>query len=80
MKVLVIGGGGREHALVWSIRQSSRVQEVVCAPGNGGIATLARCVPVDQNETGRSGSGRGCGAAGSDRSRPGNSAKSGAGG
>lgn len=50
MKVLVIGGGGREHALVWAIRQSSKVDEVVCAPGNGGIAMLARCVPVDQND------------------------------
>jgi phosphoribosylamine--glycine ligase len=48
MKVLVIGSGGREHALCWAIARSSRVQEVVCAPGNGGIAQHARCVPVDQ--------------------------------
>jgi phosphoribosylamine--glycine ligase len=47
MKVLVIGGGGREHALVWALAKSARVSEVVCAPGNGGIAALARCVPVD---------------------------------
>ena len=47
MKVLVVGGGGREHALVWALRKSARVTEVVCAPGNGGIAALARCVPVD---------------------------------
>lgn len=47
MKVLVIGGGGREHALVWALRQSSRVTEVVCAPGNGGIAAMARCEAVD---------------------------------
>jgi phosphoribosylamine---glycine ligase len=47
MKVLVIGGGGREHALVWALRKSSQVTEVLCAPGNGGIAQLARCVPVD---------------------------------
>jgi len=47
MKILVIGGGGREHALVWALRRSARVREVVCAPGNGGIAALARCVPVD---------------------------------
>src|SRR5512140_357667 len=47
MKVLVIGGGGREHALVWKLRQSPRVTEVVCAPGNGGIAAEATCVPAD---------------------------------
>jgi phosphoribosylamine--glycine ligase len=50
MKILVIGGGGREHALVWAIRQSPRVTEVVCAPGNGGIAAMARCVPVNQKD------------------------------
>jgi phosphoribosylamine--glycine ligase len=47
LKVLVLGGGGREHALAWAISKSSRVGEVVCAPGNGGIASVARCVPVD---------------------------------
>jgi len=47
MKVLIFGAGGREHALAWAVRRSKRVSEVVCAPGNGGIATLARCVPVD---------------------------------
>jgi phosphoribosylamine---glycine ligase len=50
MKVLVIGAGGREHALVWSIQQSRGVSEVVCAPGNAGIAQLARCVPVNQKD------------------------------
>ena len=50
MKVLVIGGGGREHALVWALRRSARVSEVVCAPGNAGIAALARCVPLDVND------------------------------
>lgn len=50
MKVLVIGAGGREHALVWSICQSRRVSEVVCAPGNAGIAQLARSVPASQKD------------------------------
>ncbi len=47
MKVLVLGGGGREHALVWKLRQSSRVEHVWCAPGNGGISQDAECVPVE---------------------------------
>jgi len=46
MKVLVVGGGGREHALVWKIGQSPLVDKVYCAPGNAGIAGLAECVPV----------------------------------
>jgi phosphoribosylamine--glycine ligase len=47
MKVLVIGGGGREHALVWKLRQSARVSQVYCAPGNAGIAAEAECLPAD---------------------------------
>src|SRR6266404_3418160 len=47
MKVLVIGSGGREHALEWKLRQSSRVSQVYCAPGNGGIAEEAVCVAAD---------------------------------
>jgi phosphoribosylamine---glycine ligase len=47
MKILVIGGGGREHALVWKLRQSPRVTKIYCAPGNGGIADEAECVAVD---------------------------------
>ena len=47
MKVLVIGNGGREHALVWKLRQSSRVSEVLCVPGNGGICDEATCLPGD---------------------------------
>jgi phosphoribosylamine---glycine ligase len=47
MKVLIFGSGGREHALAWAVGRSPRVSEVVCAPGNGGIAQGARCVPVD---------------------------------
>jgi phosphoribosylamine---glycine ligase len=47
MKVLVIGAGGREHALTWALKKSPRVTDIVCAPGNGGIAACARCVPVN---------------------------------
>jgi phosphoribosylamine--glycine ligase len=47
MKVLVIGGGGREHALVWKLKQSPRVEKIWCAPGNGGIQAEAECVPAD---------------------------------
>lgn len=50
MKILVIGGGGREHALVWKLRQSALVERVWCAPGNGGIADDAECVPVDAGD------------------------------
>src|SRR5579859_8295935 len=47
MKILVIGSGGREHALVWKLRQSPRATKIYCAPGNGGIADEAECVAVD---------------------------------
>jgi phosphoribosylamine---glycine ligase len=47
MKVLVIGSGGREHALVWALGRSSRISKIYCAPGNGGIGEDAECVPVD---------------------------------
>jgi phosphoribosylamine---glycine ligase len=47
MKVLILGSGGREHALAWAIKKSERVTELVCAPGNGGMAQMARCVPAD---------------------------------
>lgn len=47
MKVLVIGGGGREHGLVWKLKQSPRVEKIWCAPGNGGIAVEAECVAID---------------------------------
>ncbi|MFZ0137531.1 MAG: phosphoribosylamine--glycine ligase [Candidatus Sulfotelmatobacter sp.] len=47
MKVLVLGSGGREHALVWKLRQSPRISKLYCAPGNGGIADDAELLPVD---------------------------------
>jgi phosphoribosylamine--glycine ligase len=47
MKVLVLGSGGREHALVWKLRQSPRISQLYCAPGNGGITGEAECVAVD---------------------------------
>ena len=50
MKVLVVGSGGREHALVWKISQSKKVEKIYCAPGNGGIGQIAECVPVGAME------------------------------
>lgn len=46
MKIMVIGGGGREHTIVWKLSQSDRVDKIYCAPGNGGISELAECVPI----------------------------------
>jgi phosphoribosylamine--glycine ligase len=48
--ILVIGGGGREHALVWKLTQSARVEKIWCAPGNGGIAGDAECIAVDPGD------------------------------
>lgn len=47
MKILVIGNGGREHALLWKLRQSQRVSQLLCVPGNGGICQEATCLPGD---------------------------------
>ncbi len=51
MKVLVIGGGGREHTLVWKIKQNPQVKKIYCAPGNAGIAREAECVDIDVADT-----------------------------
>ena len=50
MKVLVVGGGGREHALVWKIAQSPKVSKIYCAPGNAGISDLATLTPLKAND------------------------------
>jgi phosphoribosylamine--glycine ligase len=50
MKILVIGSGGREHAIVWKLSQSPRKPTLYCAPGNAGIELLATCVPIDAND------------------------------
>src|ERR1700720_3220731 len=50
MKALVIGGGGREHALVWRLAQSHGVEKIWCAPGNGGIAAEAECLAADAGD------------------------------
>lgn len=50
MNILVVGRGGREHAIVWKLSQSPRVSKLYCAPGNGGIAKLAECVPIQESQ------------------------------
>lgn len=50
MNILVIGSGGREHALVWKLKTSPLVKEIFCAPGNAGIAKQAKCVSIDPND------------------------------
>ncbi|MCS7186841.1 MAG: phosphoribosylamine--glycine ligase, partial [Armatimonadota bacterium] len=50
MKVLIVGGGGREHALAWKIAQSPKVSEIYCAPGNAGISKLAKCVNISAED------------------------------
>ena len=50
MKVLIVGSGGREHAIAWKVAQSSKVKKIYCAPGNAGIASVAECVPIGAME------------------------------
>ncbi|MEF2246512.1 phosphoribosylamine--glycine ligase [Paenibacillus sp. IITD108] len=50
MRIMVVGGGGREHAIVWALKKSEKVKEIFCAPGNAGIAQLAECVPISVME------------------------------
>ncbi len=50
MKVLVVGGGGREHTLVWKISQSPQVKDLYCAPGNGGISKIAHCIDIETTD------------------------------
>lgn len=50
MRILVVGGGGREHAICWALKKSPKVRELYCAPGNGGIADIAECVPLQVNQ------------------------------
>jgi phosphoribosylamine--glycine ligase len=50
MKILIIGGGGREHAIAWKLRQSAHVEKVWCAPGNGGISREAECVALNAGD------------------------------
>lgn len=50
IRVLVIGGGGREHTLVWKLAQSEKIEKIYCAPGNAGISTIAQCVPLEADD------------------------------
>ena len=50
MRILIVGSGGREHAIAWKCAQSKRVDKIFCAPGNAGIGQIAECVPITAME------------------------------
>ena len=50
MKILIVGSGGREHAIAWTIAQSPKAEKIYCAPGNAGIAEYAECVDIKAME------------------------------
>jgi len=50
MKVLVVGSGGREHAIAWKLSQSPRIEKLYCAPGNPGIAQVAECIDIKADD------------------------------
>ena len=50
LKVLIVGGGGREHAIAWKLSQSPRIETILCAPGNAGISEIADCIPVQADD------------------------------
>ena len=53
MNILIVGGGGREHALVWKIKQSKRVKKIYCAPGNGGTAGICENINIEDTDINR---------------------------
>jgi phosphoribosylamine--glycine ligase len=50
LKVLIVGGGGREHAIAWKLSQSPRIETIICAPGNAGISEIAECAPIQADD------------------------------
>ena len=50
MKILIVGGGGREHAIAWKLSKENNVEKIYCAPGNAGIAKVAQCVNINDSD------------------------------
>lgn len=50
MKILIVGGGGREHAIAWKLSKENNVEKIYCAPGNAGIAKVAQCVNISDSD------------------------------